>query len=100
MNRTLLDQTTLKPALDALNGVASEAWQIRDEKLHKAFVFSDFIAAFGFMTRVAMVAERLDHHPEWCNVYRTVIVNLSTHDAGGITALDFELATRMEALLE
>lgn len=100
MDRTLLDQDSLETALNTLNGKTSEPWRISDEKLHKEFVFGDFIAAFGFMTRAAMVAERLDHHPEWCNVYRKVTVNLSTHDAGGITALDFELATRMEALLE
>jgi 4a-hydroxytetrahydrobiopterin dehydratase len=62
--------------------------------------FTDFVQAFGFMTRVALQAERLDHHPEWCNVYRTVTIDLATHDAGGITALDYELATRIEAVLE
>ena len=63
----------------------------------KTFEFADFVAAFGFMTRVALVAERMNHHPEWFNVYRRVEVKLTTHDAGGITELDFELARVMEA---
>jgi 4a-hydroxytetrahydrobiopterin dehydratase len=61
-------------------------------------VFKDFNAAFGFMTRAALVAEKLDHHPEWSNVYKTVDVTLSTHDAGGVTELDVKLAQAMNAL--
>jgi 4a-hydroxytetrahydrobiopterin dehydratase len=64
----------------------------------KTFTFQDFSAAFGFMTRVALVAEKLDHHPEWFNVYKTVTVTLSTHDAGGLTALDIALAKAMDRL--
>ena len=60
--------------------------------LQKSFTFSDFNAAFGFMSRVALVAEQMNHHPEWFNVYNRVDVTLSTHDAGGITDLDFKLA--------
>ena len=66
------------------------------DAIAKTFTFKDFNAAFGFMTRVALVAEKLDHHPEWSNVYRTVNVTLSTHDAGGLTALDVQLAQAMD----
>lgn len=68
------------------------------DAISKKFVFADFNQAFGFMTRVALVAEKLDHHPEWCNVYRTVEVTLSTHDAGGLTELDVKLAEAMDKL--
>lgn len=64
----------------------------------KTFTFKDFNAAFGFMTRVALVAEKLDHHPEWFNVYKTVTVTLSTHDAGGLTGRDIDLAQAMDRL--
>jgi 4a-hydroxytetrahydrobiopterin dehydratase len=66
--------------------------------IHRKFTFADFSGAFGWMARVALVAEKLDHHPEWSNVYRTVDVTLSTHDAGGLTALDIRLATEMNRL--
>lgn len=62
----------------------------------KTFAFADFNAAFGFMTRCALLAERMNHHPEWFNVYKTVIVTLTTHDAGGITALDIKMAREMD----
>jgi 4a-hydroxytetrahydrobiopterin dehydratase len=68
------------------------------EAIGKTFVFKDFNEAFGFMTRAALVAEKMDHHPEWRNVYKTVEVVLSTHDAGGVTALDVELAKAMNAI--
>ena len=68
------------------------------EAIGKTFVFKDFNEAFGFMTRAALVAEKMDHHPEWRNVYKTVEVELSTHDAGGVTALDIELAKSMNAI--
>jgi 4a-hydroxytetrahydrobiopterin dehydratase len=68
------------------------------DALHKTFVFANFIEAFGFMTRAALVAEKLNHHPEWSNVYKTVEVTLTTHDAGGLSELDIRLAGRMDAL--
>lgn len=68
------------------------------DAIAKTFVFRDFNAAFGFMTRVALLAEKLDHHPEWSNVYRTVQVALSTHDAGGLTERDVALAQAMDRL--
>jgi 4a-hydroxytetrahydrobiopterin dehydratase len=68
------------------------------DAITKKFVFRDFNAAFGFMTRAALVAEKLDHHPEWFNVYKTVEVTLSTHDADGLTELDIKLAEAMDRL--
>ena len=74
------------------------AWTLRDDKLHRELRFRDFSEAFGFMTRVALVAESMNHHPEWFNVWNRVVVDLSTHDAGGVTSLDLELARRMDAV--
>ncbi len=68
------------------------------DAISRKFVFKDFNEAFGFMTRAALVAEKLDHHPEWFNVYKTVEVTLSTHDAGGLTELDVKLAETMDKL--
>ena len=73
-------------------------WKLKGGKLHREYKFTDFAAAFGFMTRVALVAQDMDHHPEWFNVWNTVRVDLATHDAGGITALDVNLAHSMEKL--
>lgn len=75
-------------------------WQLVEgrDAITRSFRFKDFNAAFGFMTRAALVAEKLDHHPEWFNVYNKVDVTLSTHDAGGLTALDLQLATTMDAI--
>lgn len=67
-------------------------WELKDGKLCRVFVFKDFISAFSFMTRVAIRAEKIDHHPEWSNVYNTVTIALTTHDAGGLTAKDLALA--------
>ena len=80
----------------ALSGL--EGWRVENGKLHRDYRFTNFVEAFGFMSSVALVAESMDHHPEWFNVYRTVRVDLSTHDAGGITRLDLELAKRMNTL--
>ncbi len=68
------------------------------DAISKKFVFKDFNEAFGFMTRAALVAEKMDHHPEWFNVYKTVEVTLSTHDAGGLTELDVKLAQAMDRI--
>jgi 4a-hydroxytetrahydrobiopterin dehydratase len=73
-------------------------WTVRDGKLHREYRFADFVGAFGFMASVALVAERMNHHPEWFNVWSTVRVDLATHDAGGITAKDFALAAEMDRL--
>ena len=74
-------------------------WCLRDGKLYRSIKFKNFSAAFAFMTRVAMVAEQMDHHPQWSNVYNRVEIDLTTHDADGISELDFELAGRIDALL-
>ncbi len=79
---------------------APPGWELKDGKLHRSFVFKDFVEAFGFMTDVAREAEALNHHPEWFNVYNRVTMDLVTHDAQGITALDFELARKAQALAE
>ena len=68
------------------------------DAITRTFIFADFNAAFGFMARVALVAEKMDHHPEWSNVYRTVTVTLSTHDAGGLTERDIALAEAMDRI--
>jgi 4a-hydroxytetrahydrobiopterin dehydratase len=68
------------------------------DAITKTFTFKDFNEAFGFMARVALVAEKMDHHPEWSNVYKTVDVTLSTHDAGGLTELDVKLAEAMDKI--
>ena len=73
--------------------------EVKDrDAISKKFVFKDFNEAFGFMARAALVAEKLDHHPEWFNVYKTVEVTLATHDAGGVTELDIKLAEAMNRL--
>lgn len=66
------------------------------DAIARRFMFKDFSQAFGFMTRVALLAEKMDHHPEWFNVYNRIDVTLSTHDAGGVTAKDIEMAEAME----
>jgi len=71
-------------------------WELKDGKLQKSFKFSNFVEAFGFMTKIALEAEKINHHPEWSNVYNTVDVKLSTHDTGGITDYDIKLARIMD----
>lgn len=88
-----LSAAEIETELEKLDG-----WQIRDEKLHKKFEFENFVMAFGFMTRVALVAEASEHHPEWSNVWNQVEIDLTTHDAGGISRHDFELATKIDEL--
>ena len=88
-------------SLDQIAALPAElpAWQVVNGKLHRTIRFADFNAAFGFMTRVALVAESLGHHPEWSNVWNTVRIDLTTHDAGGLTELDLQLARRIDQLL-
>jgi 4a-hydroxytetrahydrobiopterin dehydratase len=75
-------------------------WRVAQGKLRRTFKFPDFVCAFGFMASAALVAEKMNHHPEWFNVYNTVRVALTTHDAGGISAADFSLARRMNDLAD
>lgn len=75
-------------------------WSVCEEKLHREFCFKNFTHAFGFMSMVALVAEKSNHHPEWFNVYNKVVVNLTTHEAGGITERDLQLASAMDKLAD
>ncbi|MDH4144291.1 MAG: 4a-hydroxytetrahydrobiopterin dehydratase [Acidimicrobiia bacterium] len=86
-----------RAALDAARAELG-AWTVEDGKLHRELRFADFSEAWGFMTRVALVAEQLDHHPEWSNVWATVVIDLVTHDANGITELDVAFARRVDAI--
>ncbi len=89
-----LAPATVKSKLAALPG-----WSLHSDKLYRRCMFADFVEAFGFMSRVALLAEAMDHHPEWSNVYNRVEIYLTSHDAGGITERDFELAQRISHLL-
>ena len=84
---------------DNLKRIHSE-WVLMNEVIQRKFVFDDFIEAFSFMTSVAIIAEKQNHHPNWENVYNQVIVKLSTHDADGITEKDFKLAQKMDQLFD
>ncbi|MGK7885830.1 MAG: 4a-hydroxytetrahydrobiopterin dehydratase [Crocosphaera sp.] len=89
----LLSADELQTALNELEG-----WTIQEGKLHRKFQFSSFVEAFGFMSSVALVSESMGHHPEWFNVYNRVTIDLTTHDAGGITLKDVELAKKANEL--
>jgi len=91
---TKLDKAQRAAALKELKGWSEEP---KRDAIVKTFVFANFVEAFGFMTKAALTAERMDHHPEWSNVYKTVNVLLTTHDAGGLTMKDVELARAMDA---
>ena len=88
----------MKMNLEILNTGLGQPWKIIDGKLTKTFVFPDFAAAFAFMTHVALVAEKMDHHPDWSNSYNKVIVELVTHSKGEITDLDYSLARQIEVV--
>ena len=90
-----LSQMDIDEKLEGLPG-----WSVVNEKLHKEFQFDSFNQAFGFMTRVAIIAEKLDHHPNWSNVYNKVIIELCTHDAGNVvTERDHQLAKEIDKLV-
>lgn len=91
----LTDRAVLAPLL-------ASGWVVDDSRdaLTKTFTFANFVEAFGFMTRAALWAEKLNHHPEWSNVYKTVHVTLTTHDTGGLTDLDVKLAAKMDRLAQ
>lgn len=96
----MADRLNAEQLSDALKNLPS--WQRVEGRsaIRRSFQFTNFIEAFGFMTRCALVAEKLNHHPEWFNVYKTVDVTLATHDADGVTELDVKLATLMDAIAE
>lgn len=89
----ILTESEIATVISTLSG-----WTVEDGKLHRDYHFKDFVAAFSFMSGAALLAQAMDHHPEWSNVWNTVRVDLATHDAGGITTLDVELAHAMEEL--
>ena len=89
-----LSRTDIDEKLENLPG-----WSVVNEKLHKEFQFDSFNQAFGFMTRAAMEIEKMNHHPEWFNVYNRITVELTTHDAGGITDNDVSLARILNSLV-
>lgn len=74
-------------------------WQYKENKLYRRLVFEDFIHAFGFITQIALLAEKLNHHPEWANVYRTVDIYLTTHDVNGVSNLDFALLEKIDQII-
>ncbi len=92
-DRRKLDDSEISARLSGISG-----WSYTDGSLNRRFEFDDFVAAFGFMSSVALLAEKLDHHPNWSNVYRTVEIALNTHDAGGVTDFDFVLAQRINEI--
>jgi len=93
MAREKLTEPELRSALGQLSG-----WTIEQQKLHREYKFSDFAHAFGFMTTAAILIEKMNHHPEWFNVYNRVSIDLTTHDAGGITHKDIELAQTLDRI--
>ncbi|RMG96027.1 MAG: 4a-hydroxytetrahydrobiopterin dehydratase [Chloroflexi bacterium] len=96
MARYKLEAQELATALTELSG-----WEVRDGKLHKTYKFGSFAQAIGWMVSVAVVADKIDHHPEWSNVYNRVTVNLVTHDLGNVISnLDVELARKMDELAQ
>ena len=92
-SRTPLTDQEITAALKSLDG-----WTLTGGKLHREYRFADFVHAFGFMATAAIAVEAMNHHPEWSNVWNRVTIDLTTHDAGGITAKDVELAGKLEAL--
>ena len=86
---------------EQINALADELpqWSLVDGKLHRELRFADFNGAFGFMTRVALIAETMGHHPEWSNVWNRVVIDLTTHDAGGLSSWDVQLAQRIDQLV-
>jgi 4a-hydroxytetrahydrobiopterin dehydratase len=92
-SRTSLTAEEINAALKSLDG-----WTLTGGKLHREYRFADFVHAFGFMATAAIAVEAMNHHPEWSNVWNRVTIDLTTHDAGGITAKDVELAGKLEAL--
>lgn len=93
MSALVLSPSQLDTALDRLDG-----WSIENGKLHRQYQFPSFVEAFGFMSSLALVAESMGHHPEWFNVYNRVTIDLTTHDAGGITQKDVDLAKKANEL--
>lgn len=90
----LLNEQEIKSKLSTID----KSWSINGKHIKRTFVFKDFVEAFSFMTSVAIISEKLNHHPNWENVYNKVTITLSTHDAGGLTDLDFKLALAVDTV--
>lgn len=95
MERRLLTDDELKQALEDL-----ASWTVKNGKLHKTFKFDSFGQAIGWMVSVSFYADKLDHHPDWCNSYNRVVIDLLTHDLGALSTLDVALAKKMDTLVE
>jgi len=93
--------STIPLSPEQISALASSlpAWTVVNGKLHRDFRFADFVEAFGFMAKVALIAEAMGHHPEWSNVWNRVTIDLMTHDTGGLSNLDVDLATRIDAVI-
>lgn len=95
----LLTSAQIETSMNTLHDKTKEPWKLKDGKLYRKFTFADFVMAFGFMTRVAILAEKANHHPEWFNSYCHVQIYLTTHEVGGVSIKDFELAEQIEPLV-
>lgn len=95
MSSEVMSEETIRSRLEEIPG-----WTLREGKLHGEFTFRNFVQAFGWMSQVALTAEKMDHHPDWFNSFKDVVVDLMSHDVGGITERDFKLARRMNKLHE
>ena len=95
MGPAKLDDREVAAELQKLKG-----WTVERQKLHRGFEFRDFVQAFGFMARVALIAESMGHHPDWCNSWNKVTIDLTTHSAGGLTHNDFVLAEKIQQIVE
>ena len=92
-------QSAIDISLKELNINSIQQWRIKEDKLYREFKFSDFVSAFDFMTKVAKLAEKANHHPEWSNVYNSVVVNLTTYEVSGLSKKDFDLAKEISKLI-
>ncbi len=96
----MVEQLSEAERAEALDGLPDWDWDEARDAITRSLVFTDFVEAFGFMSRVALLAEKADHHPEWSNVWNRVDILLTTHDAGGLSHRDIELAAAIDALVE
>ncbi len=99
MKPTRLNTIEITEKLIELNDSVSTLWEIREEKLHAEIQFPNFVKAFSFMTAVALIAEKVNHHPDWRNIYNRVIFDINTHEVNGLSELDFKLAAEINALI-
>jgi 4a-hydroxytetrahydrobiopterin dehydratase len=89
-----MSSAQVEAELKSLNG-----WELKNDKLHRELKFKNFVQAWGFMTQIAILAQEMDHHPEWFNVYSRVTIDLTTHEANGISSRDFELAQKIDKVV-